>query len=426
MKKWFLILLALALPLTGAAAQENTVVALPTVAPLEAVEVADDTDYSTASLGAYYASVASDDVFDYQMPHLVADEAERAAVLLADYQAGARPQQNVLNKLDNVTVGVYTLNAEDYEGETLYTLLPIDPLTDEQILEVIDAFAQCGQTFDPDALSYKNCMRGGGIEASRFIQDEENERRNVLAGLYVRQGFQSETAYTPLVPDDGLGMVTLDEEAYCGLDCFTFFPCRQMTDDELLRYVIYTETGDPTQYGNYAAYEKQLRLELARLLGAPLSTTREYETICRMGDCDISYDDETAYYAQFLALDGTQYSGYLDVDTGKVLTASAWNDGGLVYSDLHLDPFDEKWLAIAADAVIQARGDSMAIKTVQGYGEITLQDAGCGALVDVIMEDGSHYNVEIAYQNEAVFGGLFYESREPDLLKRMYADGIFE
>ena len=86
---------------------------------------------------------------------MTAEEIERANALLDSYQAGTRPQQNVLNKLDNVVVGVYTLKPGDYEGETLFTLLPVNPLTDEQILEVIDAFARSGQTFDPDALSYK-------------------------------------------------------------------------------------------------------------------------------------------------------------------------------------------------------------------------------------------------------------------------------
>jgi hypothetical protein len=179
--------------------------------------------------------------------------------------------------------------------------------------------------------------------------------------------------------------------------------------------VIYTETGDPTEYGNYAEYEKRLRSELARLLGAPLSITRQYESTYETGD------DQEMYYASFRTSDDTQYAGEWDINTHRVLTASAWNRGGLVYSDLHLDPFDEKWLTIAKNAVLQARGDGMTIAAAESRGETMLQDAGYGAVIDVIMEDGSYYEVTIAYQNEAVFGGLRYESRMPDP-QRMYPE----
>ena len=425
MKKWFWILMALILPAAGAAAQENTVVALPTVAPLSVVEIADVVGYTAASLKEYYDAASYGlDGEDYQAPRMTAEERERAKALLSAYQAGKRPAENVLNKLENVVVGVYTLNPEDYGGETLFTLLPVDPLTDEQILEVIDAFAQSGQTFDPDALSYTNCARGGGIETTRFFQEEENNRRDIVTDLYVRQGFTSEATFTPIVSDDGLGWVTLDSEAYCGLDSFMFKPYRPMTDDELLGFVIYTEVGDPTEYGKYAEYEKQLRIELARLLGAPLVLTRIYESIGRMGDSNISYDDERAYSVTFEAIDGTTYWGALDTDTGEVLTANVWLESGLLFSDLHLDPFDEKWAEIAKDAVRAMRGDGVAITSAESRGECWLNEAGYGVLVDVVMEDGGYYTVRIAYQNESVYGGLFYQSHGPNL-ERMYPDEMF-
>ena len=148
MKKWFLILLLLALPAAGFATQENEVVALPTVAPLAMVTAEPAADYSSAPIGEYY--VAVDPGFEnYQDPGMMSEERERAKALLENYQAGLRPELDVLNKLEDVVVGVYTLKAEDYEGETLFTLLPIDPLTDEQILEVIDAFAGAGRPSIP-------------------------------------------------------------------------------------------------------------------------------------------------------------------------------------------------------------------------------------------------------------------------------------
>ena len=391
------------------------------MAPLQQVEVSTAVDYTSASLAEYYTPGGTECAVDEQMPRMSAEESERAAALLQDYQAGERPAENVLNKLENAVVGVYTLNPEDYEGETLYTLLPVTPLTDEQILEVIDAFAQCGQTFDPDTLSYRNCMRGGGIEASRFLQEEERERMNTLTDLYIRQGFVSETAYTPLISDDGLGMVTLDPDSYCGMEDYHFFPCRRMTDDELLRFVIYTETGDPTEYGNYAAYEKRLRLELSRLMGAPLVMTRQYEGMSEMGDFSVKYGDETVYYASFQTLDGVQYGGYLDVETDRVVSANLYLPYTLQYSDLYLDPFDGQWLAVAQEAVSQLRGDGMEIRAVESRGETDVQDAGYGVMVDVIMEDGSYYNVQIAYQTGAVCGWITYDTHtlDPDQLYAM-------
>ena len=423
MKKWFLLLLMLALPF-AASAQENEVVVLPTVAPVTQVQVSQAADYTSASLAGYYESMQLEGD-DYQAPHMTAAEAARAKELLAAYQAGTRPTQSVLNKTENVVVGVYTLPPADYEGQTLYVLLPVHPLTDEEMLELIDAFAQCGQTFDPDALTYQNCMRGGGNSSSRFIQQEEADRRSVLRDLYIRQGFTSEVAYTPLVSDDGLGLAMLDPDAYCGLESFPFYPARPMTDDELLRTVMYTETDDPTEFCNYAAYEKQLRLELTRLVGAPMVMTRQDECMGVMGDFNINYDNEKVYCASFNAADGTSYWGCLDVDTNKALSINVWQECGLTYSDLHLNPFDEKWLTIAKDAVLAARSDNMAIASTQSEGEIPIQDAGYGVSVDVAMADGSYYSAQIAFQNEAVYGGLTYESHAPNLA-RMFPDGFFD
>ena len=121
MKKWLPALLALLLPLTGAVAQENEVVALPTVAPLAQVDVSDAVDYTSAPLAEYYTPSENESAVDEQMPRMSAEESERAIALYQDYQAGTRPKETVLNKLENVTVGVYTLNPEDYTGETRCT-----------------------------------------------------------------------------------------------------------------------------------------------------------------------------------------------------------------------------------------------------------------------------------------------------------------
>ena len=264
-------------------------------------------------------------------------------------------------------------------------------------------------------------MRGGGIEATRYFQLEENARRTALRDLYIRMGFTSESPYTPLVSDDGLGMVTLDDEAYSGLDNFLFLPMRAITDDELLSYEIYVETGDPAEYGNYTAYEKQLRQELRQLLGAPLVMTLENEGMGVMGQFNVAYDDETVYYASFLTPEGVRYYGYLDVNTNELLSASLHRPNTFQYSDLYLDPFDEQWLTVAKDAIMQLRSDGMAISTAESYGEISVQYAGYGALIDVIMEDGSYYELAIPYQTGAVGNWIGYQTStlDPDLLYAM-------
>lgn len=421
MKKWFLIVLVLALPVTGLATQENTVAVLPAVAPLAMSTAEPAADYSSAPMLDYYYANFYMDKEDYQAPRMTAEERMRAKDLLDDYQAGVRPSENVLNKLEDVVVGVYTLNAEDYEGETLFTLLPVNPLTDDQILQVIDAFARSGQTFDPEALNYKNCMRGGGAGMSRHFVEDERDRLAILRELYVRQGFVSEKPFTPLVTDDGLGMVFVDSEEFCGQTEFIFMPYRRAIDEELLAYIVYTTSGNPADYGNMASYEKQLRLELSDLLGAPIAMMRSNESMGVMGDYNISYGDEKVYYAYFTSLDHVDYSGYLDIDSGKLLTAYAGSADTLFYSDLHLNPFDEKWLEIASQAVLALRDDGMAIQTVESFGEVWLHQAGYGVLVDVTMADGGIYSLKIAFQNEAVYDIISYASHGSDL-EKMYGD----
>ena len=257
-------------------------------------------------------------------------------------------------------------------------------------------------------------MRGGGIEASRFFQEDERLRRVALRDLYIRQGLTGKTAFTPLAEDDGVGLVMLNPDVYSGLDRFLLLPYRQMTDEELLSYVIYTDTGDAAEYGNYAAYEKRLRLELQRLLGAPLVMTRQDEGVDRMGDFGILSGDETVYHAGFLTLDDTRYSGYLDIHTNEVLSAHVYMPYELTYSDLHLNPFDERWLTIAQDTVEQLRGDDMEILSSESHGETNVQYAGYGALIDVTMEDGSYYETAIPYQTGTVCCWIDYHRNTLD------------
>lgn len=68
-----------------------------------------------------------------QRPRLTAGEAARAKALLAKVQAGeiAYTGESVLDRMEDVVVGVYTLDPANYDGERAYVLLPGTCLTDE-------------------------------------------------------------------------------------------------------------------------------------------------------------------------------------------------------------------------------------------------------------------------------------------------------
>lgn len=205
-----------------------------------------------------------------QRPQLTAGETARAKALLEKVHSGelAYTGESVLDKMEDVVVGVYTLDPEDYDGERAYVLLPGPCMTDEQLLALIDAFDRLGLTFDPEALSYRNCARGGGIECSRFLTDEERERYTRLANLIERglldtAGIQAEEAIRP----------KLDSRYYCGMEDFTLRPYRAMTDEELCTMLIKTGVHDMTDVLDADAVEKTSRELLCRNLGCPLSMT---------------------------------------------------------------------------------------------------------------------------------------------------------
>lgn len=205
-----------------------------------------------------------------QRPQLTPGEAARAKALLEKVRSGeiAYTGESVLDKMEDVVVGVYTLDPAAYDGEQAYVLLPGPCMTDGQLLALIDAFDQLGLVFDPEALSYRNCARGGGIECSRFLTTEERERYTRLANLIERglldtAGIQAEEAIRP----------KLDSRYYCGMEDFTLRPYRAMTDEELCTMLIKTGVHDMTDVLDADAVEKTARELLCRNLGCPLSMT---------------------------------------------------------------------------------------------------------------------------------------------------------
>ncbi len=408
------ILIMLTLPM--AASAENVVVPLPTAEPQVQIHVT-QTDEYTIDLESYFnGDMEGNPVAQYdadgncvgsvnweQYPSL--NKAERARVpdLLARYANGERPQANVLDKTENVVVAVYALDPAQYQGENVFVLIPGRELTDEELLEIIDGYAQLGLTFDADGFSWRNCMRGGGIECTRGWAGDESERYQTIAELYRRQGLRPETPFTSSPSDDGMGEVTLNADEYSGLDSYRFWPARRMTDNELLQVASVWQKID-AEAGDYNANEQLARRQLSKLLGAPLALELGYEDFCNANQSNVYNEDLPVYNSQFNAPDGTYYFVLIDTADGTLYNATAYcKMEQYAYSDLHLDPFDERWLELARQYIAAMRTDGMPIATLESHGEIDIQYGGYGVKVLAVMEDGSSYELSILFQNDALY-----------------------
>ncbi|MBR4501886.1 MAG: hypothetical protein IKP22_08350 [Clostridia bacterium] len=166
-----------------------------------------------------------------RIPCLTAGERRRADLLLERFESGeiSYTGESVLNRMKDVAVGVYTLDPADYDGESLFVILPSCCLSDDMLLAVIDAWHQAGKRFDPSALDCRNCMRGGGIESSRFLTEEEGKRSADIRLLISRGMITGEQVKDVSVPP----MPALDPFYHCGLEEFTFLPYRRLTDMEI-------------------------------------------------------------------------------------------------------------------------------------------------------------------------------------------------
>ncbi len=400
---------------TALAVEENVVEALPTSLPNgPVISKISDNVYTPESISALYGDVYTHSVQDNdtQFPHFVKDELDRFPTVQANWDRGERPKESILNLTENVVLGVYQLKPEDYDGETAFLLIPVTVLSDYQILQIIDAYNQLGIKFDPSMLSFRNCARGGGIEITRLYSDEEHTRRGLLVELIKRQGLKSENPLTPLPNDDGIGTIKLNPDSFNGLESFSFVPFRRLTDDELLSKLELgkTEAYNPEELNSL---ENISRKEFARLLGMPLATSLEYEDKGIAGKMNIWLDFVEVYSPQFKTPKvnnaHTNYTGHVDVKTGKVLYGSLYHfDANLKMSDLTGDPYDAKWQQIAKDYVEGLRNDGVKVKTVEPRGETLLQDDGNGVTIWLTCEDNSFYEARISYQTEQVSNINYY------------------
>lgn len=405
-RKIYTLALCAAMALPVLAAAENTVEILPTTPPMPR-PVVETNPYGADDLTAYYEDYGD----EYALPALTASEQERLPEIQRRWEGGERPENSILNLTEQVHVSVIQLPSEQYEGQPCFLLLPNRDLTDEELLQVVDAYGQLGLTLDPDALSWRNCMRGGGIEVGvRSFRDDERERQTELIGLYTRAGLRSETPFTDLVIDDGLGRVALDEEDFNGLEEFHIRPARQLTDEDLLQLIALNRDEIGADPQEMAGYESQLRQELHLLLGMPLSARHgTYETVQPFNSSNLYGDSRLAYTSSFTEVGGTGriWRGSIEVATGRliegrvVLDDRYYGENSMI-SDIRMDPWDEKWASIAVEAVTaHSNMEESGITEIRTWSETNLNELQ-GVEVRIMTSDGGVYRAEISYVLEEV------------------------
>lgn len=392
--------------LPALAAAENTVEILPTTPPMPR-PVVEANPYGADDLTAYYEDYGD----EYVLPSLRASERERLPESLQRWENGERPKNSILNRTELVHVSVIQLPPEQYEGEPCFLLLPNRDLTDEELLQVVDAYGQLGLTLDPNTLSWHNCMRGGGIEMGvRFFRGDEDERRSELTGLYTRVGLRPEMPFTDLVADDGVGRVTLDEEDFNGLNEFLFRPARRLTDEELLQLIALDRGDIGATPEELSGYETQLRQELHLLLGMPLSARRDtYEAVAPFNSSNAYGDSRMAYSSSFTETggEGRRWRGSIDIATGKLIEGSVVLDDryyadSSMLSDIRMDPWDEKWALIAVKAVTEHSAfEESGITEIRNGSETNLNELS-GVEVRIVTADGGVYRAAISYALESV------------------------
>lgn len=410
MNKTILFLLCALLSFQTAHA-DTQVAILPTLPP--PVSVAVDASPYLTDLTSYY-----EDVVEWQQPSLTDEEKARIPVLLSRYQQGERPTENVFGKTENVSVGVYALDPADYQGECAYVLLPVRLLTDDELLGLIDAFAQLDLSFDTDSLSWRNCARGGAMNCTRGDTAEERERVKTLTALYQQQGLRPEHTLSPLPSDGGLGFIGTAPKDAAHITEFLFVPYRSMTDEELLERIQHKIGEDVPDQALMDQYERQTRQQLTALLGAPLSLKLVYESLRAVNDATVSANGRTIYTSAYHAASSGEnplvYWTELDTETGLLYWADAqpMNWEALPDSDLRCDLNDEKWLTIARNLIAALRTDDVQIVEAKTSGEHELDYGGYCVSVSVTMTDGSCYAVLIPYQTERMFNLNYWQNAD--------------
>ena len=170
----------------------------------------------------------------YRLPRLSDAELERMRELIVlsrnveEILIGIR---SCANLAEDVSIGVYPLDPNDFDGETFYVILPDSMLTDEQMLSLIAGFKELGIPFNPDSLNERNCIRLSYWGGTRGLSPEEQERltaqkAKIVRGQLKRKDIKPESAC--------LTVKTLADIN----NVFCFYPYRSLSDDELAAFAM--------------------------------------------------------------------------------------------------------------------------------------------------------------------------------------------
>ncbi len=389
---------------------ENVVVALHAVTPAPTTPIAlyvEPVNIYEIDLESYYGA---------EKRFLNSMEEKQLQKAQERWENGERPEESVLNRTENVVVGVYELPADQYQGEHAFLLLPDHELTDEQCLQIVDAYMQLGLTFDAKQVSWRNCMRGGSIEGTRGWAGDESERYVSLTDLYKRGGLRPENPFTALTGDDGMGEIALNEEAYNGLGSFRLWPARRLTDQEILQIVAGHQGEEPVSSADYAVLESQLRTQMYTMFGMDLSARRTSEEIQKESDYAVWGGERMLYSAQFQPVNDDHplhyWYGCLDLDTRRLTYAHTFCNSQ-PYCDVREDPFAVKWHGIAINWLIENHVAAFNPESVKAecMGEAVLQDCGYGAQYRLTMEDGSSYTLIFHFSDGSLHSAEYCDAQ---------------
>ena len=174
----------------------------------------------------------------YYTPRLSDGELARYKELLAmlennEITLDGIPSCANLLEMDENPLRVYSLNPDDYDGETFYVILPWgQKMDDKQLLSLMASFRELGISFDPDSLNERNCTRRAYNGENRRLSDEESYRSSALQYMIVRGILTKEDAAA-----DYAGICTERIPAYRP---FFIYPYRSLSDAELTSF-LFTE-----------------------------------------------------------------------------------------------------------------------------------------------------------------------------------------
>ena len=290
----------------------------------------------------------------YYNPRLSDSELARYKELLAmlennEITLDGIPSCANLLEMDENPLRVYSLNPDDFDGETFYVILPwSQKMDDKQLLSLMASFRELGISFDPDSLNERNCTRRAYNGQNRYLSDEEGYRRSSLQYMIVRGMLTKEDAAAV-----SAGICT---EKIPGYGPFYIYPYRSLSDAELIRFLLteysaWETSPDLIERTALSAARNILRLPLALSvsdekvspdLESGIETVNRYTlSFCPQYD-DAYYDDD---YNELSLID----IDMLETSGKKLEFRGFWANYYTSYSEAKKAPINDEAILEAAE-----------------------------------------------------------------------------